>query len=206
VLKEKLTSAPRLAHPDYDRPFLLYTDASNMGLGAVLAQNDKEGKEHPNVYLSRTLSPAESNYTITELECLAIVWSVRKLHAYLDGVKFTLITDHSALQWLFDFRGSNRRLVRWSLELQPYRDWMTINYREGRVHLNADPLSRAPLLECNNIMTAEIPEEFMDSIRNGYPNDPYFQRVTDGLQTDPPLREFDRFSLQENGIITYSDS
>jgi hypothetical protein len=67
---------------------------------------------------------AESNYTITELECLAIVYSVRKLHAYLDGVKFTLITDLSALQWLFDFTSSNRRLVRWSMELQPYRDDM----------------------------------------------------------------------------------
>ncbi|KAI5454141.1 hypothetical protein NCC49_005131 [Naganishia albida] len=143
-LKEKLTTAPTLAHPDYERPFLLYTDACNVGLGAVLAQNDLEGKEHPIVYLSRTLTPAESNYTITELECLAIVYSVRKLHAYLDGVKFTLITDHSALQWLFDFTGSNRRLVRWSMELQPYRDWMTIKYREGRVHTNADPLSRAP--------------------------------------------------------------
>jgi transposase InsO family protein len=205
ALKVKLTSAPTLAHPDYDKPFLLYTDASNLGLGAVLAQNDSEGKEHPIVYLSRTLSPAESNYTITELECLAIVWSVRKLHAYLDGVKFTLITDHSALQWLFDFRGSNRRLVRWSLELQPYRDWMTIKYRQGRIHLNADPLSRAPLPECNNITTVEIPQEFLDSIRNGYSNDPYFQRITEGLRTDPPLREFDRFVLQENGIITYSD-
>jgi transposase InsO family protein len=205
VLKEKLTSTPTLAHPDYSKPFLLYTDASNMGLGAVLAQNDSEGKEHPIVYLSRTLSPAESNYTITELECLAIVWSVRKLHAYLDGVKFTLITDHSALQWLFDFRGSNRRLVRWSLELQPYRDWMTIKYREGRVHLNADPLSRAPLPECNNVTTTTFPEEFLSAITNGYPNDLYFQRVLEGLRMDPPLREFDRFSIQENGTITYSD-
>jgi hypothetical protein len=176
-----------------------------MGLGAVLAQNDSEGKEHPIVYLSRTLSPAETNYTITELECLAIVWSVRKLHAYLDGVKFTLITDHSALQWLFDFRGSNRRLVRWSLELQPYRDWMTIKYREGRVHLNADPLSRAPLPECNNITTTTLPEEFMNTITNGYPKDPHFQRVMEGLRMEPPLREFDRFTLQENGVITYSD-
>jgi hypothetical protein len=145
ILKEKLTTAPTLAHPDYTRPFLIYTDASSNGLGAVLAQNDKEGKDHPIVYPSRTLNPAEAYYTITELECLAIVWSVRKLHAYLDGMKLTLITDHSALQWLFDFGGSNRLLVRWSLELQPYRDCVTIKYREGIVHLNADPLSRAPL-------------------------------------------------------------
>jgi transposase InsO family protein len=205
VMKEKLTTTPTLAHPDYEKPFLLYTDASNLGLGAVLAQNDAEGKEHPIVYLSRTLSPAESNYTITELECLAIVWSVRKLHTYLDGVKFTLITDHSALQWLFDFRGSNRRLVRWSLELQPYRDWMTIKYREGRIHLNADPLSRAPLPECNSITTATIPDAYIQDIVEGYRSDAYFQRVAEGITADPPLKEFDRFALQENGLITYSD-
>jgi hypothetical protein len=86
-----------LAHPDSERSFLLHTDASNSGTGAVLAQNNKEAKEHPIVYLSRTLTPAEAKYAITELDCLAIVWSVRRLHTYLDGVKFTLDTEHYAL-------------------------------------------------------------------------------------------------------------
>lgn len=202
-LKLKLTTTPTLAHPDYSKPFLLYTDASGVGLGAVLAQHDDEGKEHPIIYLSRTLTPAESNYTITELECLAIVWSVRKLHAYLDGVKFTLITDHSALQWLFDFRGTNRRLVRWSMELQPYREWMTIKYREGRVHLNADPLSRAPLPVCNSITTIEIPSDFVRSLIDGYKHDDHFQRVQEGLLAEPPSREFDRFRLLPDGLIAY---
>lgn len=194
-LKTKLTTAPTLAHPDYSKPFLLYTDASNVGLGAVLAQQDEEGKEHPIIYLSRTLTAAESNYTITELECLAIVWSVRKLHVYLDRVKFTLITDHSALQWLFDFRGSNRRLVRWSLELQPYREWMTIKYREGRVHLNADPLSRAPLPVCNSITFAQVPEDFKRTLIDGYEHDEQFRKIRGGIALDPPLREFDRFRI-----------
>jgi hypothetical protein len=74
VLEENLKTAPTLAHPDYNKPLLLCTDASNSGLRAVLAKNDSEGKEHPIVYLSRTLNPAESNYTITELECLAVCW------------------------------------------------------------------------------------------------------------------------------------
>jgi transposase InsO family protein len=204
-LKLKLTTAPTLAHPDYSKPFLLYTDASGVGLGAVLAQHDDEGKEHPIIYLSRTLTPAEANYTITELECLAIVWSVRKLHAYLDGVKFTLITDHSALQWLFDFRGTNRRLVRWSMELQPYRDWMTIKYREGRVHTNADPLSRAPLPVCNSITTAKVPDDFAISIKEGYQHDVYFQKVREGLEQEPPLREFDRFMITPDQLIIYRD-
>lgn len=128
---------------------LLYTDASTIGLEAVLAQLDNNNHEHPVVYLSRTLNGAEANYTLTELECLAIVWAVKKSHAYLDGCTFTIITDHSALQWLLDFTGTNKRLVRWSTELQSYRPHMNIHYRAGRVHSNADPLSRAPLPECN---------------------------------------------------------
>jgi transposase InsO family protein len=205
TLKEKLTTAPTLAHPDYERPFLLYTDASNTGLGAVLAQNDLQGKEHPIVYLSRTLTAPEANYTITELECLAIVWSVRKLHAYLDGVKFTLITDHSALQWLFDFKGSNRRLVRWSMELQPYRDWMTIKYREGRIHLNADPLSRAPIAECNTVTVVDIPRDFIEAIVEGYQKDPYFNKVMEALDSPVHPREYNRFGLSVDLLITYSD-
>lgn len=156
TLKEQLTTAPVLAHPDYEKEFLLYTDASIEGLGAILAQNADDGKEHPIAYISRSLSPAEKNYIITELECLAIVWPVKKLHPYLDGVKFTLVTDHSALQWLFDFKGPNRRLVRWSLELQPFRDYMTIQYRGGKKHANVDPLSRAPMAVCNAINSSAV--------------------------------------------------
>jgi hypothetical protein len=140
------------------------------------------------VFLSRSLADAEKNYTITELECLAIVWSVQKLHVYLDGSKFTLITVHSALQWLFDFHGTNRRLIRWSLELQPYRDSMTIKYRAGRIHTNADPLSRAPLATtnvaavntdstfatCNNISAATVEADFLRFVSDGYAEDPYF--------------------------------
>jgi hypothetical protein len=94
------------------------------GVGGVLNQLDDEGREYPVAFISRSLDPAEENYTITELECLAIIWCVRKLPCYLDGAKFVLETDHSASQWVFDFKGSNRRLIRWSLELQPYREFI----------------------------------------------------------------------------------
>jgi hypothetical protein len=137
-VKEKLISAPLLVHPDYTKPFYLYTDASNYGLGAVLSQKDDGDHEHPIIYLSRSLTPAESNYTATELECLAIVWAIKKLHSYLDGSTFTLFTDHSALQWLFDFKGTNRRILRWAMELQPYRDNMAIKYRAGMSRMTYD--------------------------------------------------------------------
>jgi hypothetical protein len=102
TLKDELTSAPVLAYPNYEKPFVLYTDACVMGLGAVLSQNDDAGQERPIVFLSRSLTDAEKNYSITELECLAIVWSVKKLHVYLDGSKFNLITainDSSGGLW-----------------------------------------------------------------------------------------------------------
>lgn len=147
-LKNKLTPAPVLVYPNYDKLSVLYTDACVSGLGAVLSQNDVAGQKHPIVFLSRHLKHAEKNCSITGLECLAILWRVKRLHVYLDGSKFTFITDHSALQWLFTFCGPNKRLIRWSVELQPYREHMVIKCRAGRTHTNADPLSRALLAEC----------------------------------------------------------
>jgi hypothetical protein len=145
-----------------------------MGVCAILAQLDDDGKEHPIVYLSRSLSPAESNYTITELECLAIVWSVKKLHPYIDGIDFTLITDHSPLQWLFNFAGTDKRLVRWSMELQPYREHMTIKYRAGKVQTNLDPLSRAPLPVCNTFSPMQMDDSFLTKVKEGYMSDSHF--------------------------------
>src|SRR5581483_1613593 len=95
ILKDKLTRAPIVRYPDFEKPFFLYTDASKSGLGAVLAQKDDK-EEYVIAYASRTLSPAEGNYGITELECLAIIWAVKYFRHYLHGSKFTIITDHSA--------------------------------------------------------------------------------------------------------------
>ena len=217
ALKTKLTTAPTLAYPDYNKPFLLYTNACVTGLGAVLAQNDDAGQEHPIVFLSRSLTDAEKNYTITELECLAIVWSVKKLHVYLDGSKFNLITDHSALQWLFSFTGPNKRLIRWAMELQPYRENMTIKYRPGRVHTNADPLSRAPLpvcnvseagcsenaILCNTVSAVQVEAEFTDFISSGYITDPYFHKILQEPDPEDKHIRHNRFRLQDNGILLY---
>ena len=137
-LKRALTEAPVLTQPDFAKPFKLYTDASRVGLGVILAQHQEDGQEKVILYLSRQLKPEEQNYAATELECLAIVWALKKLHAYLDGSKLELITDHSALQWLYDFKGSNNRILKWSLEVQPYRDNMKIVHRKGKLHDNVD--------------------------------------------------------------------
>ncbi|GBC19242.1 uncharacterized protein LOC100876636 [Rhizophagus irregularis DAOM 181602=DAOM 197198] len=112
-LRDKLTMAPIVQYPDFSKPFFLYTDASIIGLGAVLAQKTDD-QEHVIAYASRTLIPAEKNYAITELECLAIVWAVKYFRHYLYGSKFTIITDHAALKWLLNSttENNNKRLER----------------------------------------------------------------------------------------------
>ncbi|GBC01374.1 hypothetical protein RclHR1_41680001 [Rhizophagus clarus] len=101
ILKTKLTQASIVQYPDFEKPFLLYTDASLIGIGVVLAQKDSKD-EYVVAYASRILAPAEKNYVITELECLAIIWAVKYFRHYLFGIHFTIITDHSALKWLLN--------------------------------------------------------------------------------------------------------
>ena len=141
VLRKKLTEAPVVRYPDEDKPFFLYTDASDTGLGAVLSQKDGK-EEYVIAYASRTLSPAERNYAITEKECLAIIWAVKYFRPYLCGAQFTIITDHSALKWLLNSTSetANRRLERWKITLSEYS--YNIEYRKGSIHANADALSR----------------------------------------------------------------
>ena len=93
-LKDLLTSKPILCSPDVTKPFVLQTDASESGIGAVLSQADEEGVEHPVAYYSRKLLPRETHYATVEKECLAVVSGVKFFRVYLEGTKFTVETDH----------------------------------------------------------------------------------------------------------------
>jgi hypothetical protein len=99
-LKEALTKAPILGYPDFTEPFIIFTDASKIGLGAILSQRKKDGKEYVIAYASRSLNQAEKNYSVTEQECLAVIWAIKYFQHYLGMCPFELITDHSALKWL----------------------------------------------------------------------------------------------------------
>lgn len=144
-LKTALSEAPVLAAPNHAKKFLVHTDASMFGLGAVLSQVGDDGMEHPVAYLSRKLLPREVSYATIEKECLALVWALKKLQPYLYGRPFTLMTDHNPLVWLNRVAGDNPRLLRWSLALQPYN--FTLQYRPGKQNANADGLSRQTELE-----------------------------------------------------------
>ena len=88
-----------LVRPDFSKPFIIQCDVSGSTLGALLAQLFEDG-DHPIIYASRTLAPAERNYSTTERECLALLWAIKKFRPYVEGFKFTAVTDHSALKWL----------------------------------------------------------------------------------------------------------
>ncbi|XP_031756161.1 uncharacterized protein LOC116410219 [Xenopus tropicalis] len=140
ALKNALVNSPVLQAPDFTRRFVVQTDASAYGLGAVLSQVNQSGEEHPILYLSRKLLPREVAYATIEKECLAIVWALQKLQPYLYGRNFTVITDHNPLSWLTRMAGDNGKLLRWSLTLQQYD--FTIQHKKGSDHGNADGLSR----------------------------------------------------------------
>ncbi|GFV99342.1 retrovirus-related Pol polyprotein from transposon 297 [Trichonephila clavipes] len=105
-LKGKLIDEPVLYAPNFEREFIVQTDASNAGMGAVLTQLTEQGEEHPILYLSKKFSEVEKRYCTTEKECASIVFAIKRLRYYLDGNSFLVMTDHNPLVWL------NRNIVR----------------------------------------------------------------------------------------------
>ncbi|XP_049897830.1 uncharacterized protein LOC126388653 [Epinephelus moara] len=145
ALKTALTQAPVLAYADYSLPFIIYTDASNQGLGAVLAQV-QEGRERVIAYASRSLHPTErndANYSSFKLELLALKWAVtEKFKDYLTGARFTVFTDNNPVAHLQTARlGAVEQ--RWVAQLASF-DY-DIKYRSGKSNVNADALSRCPV-------------------------------------------------------------
>ena len=142
-LKKLLTSAPVLSFPHFEKPFILETDASGAGLGAVLAQKQDDDSIRPIAYASRSLQAHERNYGITELEGLGVVWAVKHFRPYLYGHSCEVYTDHSALTSLLNTPQHSGKLVRWGMAIQELD--ITIHHRSGRSIANADALSRSPL-------------------------------------------------------------
>lgn len=140
TLKQKLAEKPVIRMPNHDLPFVLRTDASDKGMGAVLLQDHGEGLQ-PIAFASKKFSETERRYATVEKECLGTVWGIRKFERYLYGKHFVLETDHQPLKYLQRMKPTNARLMRWALQLQPYV--FTIRVIPGRDNIGADYMSRA---------------------------------------------------------------
>lgn len=141
-LKEKLTSAPILAYPDFNQPFELHTDASTKALGAVLYQK-LDGRKRVIAYASRALSKAEQNYSAFKLEFLALKWAItEKFSDYLISKPFLVLTDNNPLTYVLTTAKLDATGQRWAAALGQYT--FDITYRAGIKNTDADPLSRYP--------------------------------------------------------------
>lgn len=139
-IKAALVAPPVLATPDFSRPFIVQTDASDYGIGGVLVQGTGDN-ERVIAYYSQKLSATQQKYQTTERECMAVIVGIEKFRAFIEGVHFTVVTDHASLQWLQNLKDPGGRLGRWALRLQPYD--FTLVHRPGRLMVVADALSRA---------------------------------------------------------------
>lgn len=140
-LKEALTNAKNLKLPEYNKEFILQTDASNTGIGAVLLQKNEEGALMPIQWASKKLTETEKKYTITEKEMLAIKWGIDKFSYQLKGRKFHLITDHQALQHIRTKNEyNNSRVNRWIEKIQEFD--FSVEYKKGKELILPDALSR----------------------------------------------------------------
>lgn len=187
--KNILMNDPILQFPDFSKPFILTTDASNIALGAILSQGHI-GIDKPICYASRTLSESEINYSTIEKELLAIVWAAKYFRPYLFGRKFKIVTDHRPLTWLMSLKEPNSKLVRWRLKLEEY-DYEII-YKKGKLNSNADALSRIRL-DSSNI--AEVNMNASSQLSTIHSCD---ENLNDGIPiSEKPLNEFNLQLLLE---------
>lgn len=139
-LKDALTKAPILSHPCPNRPYTLYSDASNKSIGAILVQKDDHGIERVITYLSHKLSGTQQKWSTIEKEAYGIIYALKKFHPYLWGAKFEIHTDHKPLKSLFQSEIKNTKLQRWAIQISEYG--APILYHPGKLNIRADMLSR----------------------------------------------------------------
>ena len=156
-LRSALVSPPILAFPNFDKPFIVSTDASGVGIGCILKQHDNDGRERVVAYASRVLTEIERRYSITERECLALRYASQIFRPYLHGAKFKVVTDHHSLTQMRTLKNPTHRLNRFSMDLENFD--FDVEYKEGKKHSDADAMSRYGLRE--TAKTAEVGQRIL---------------------------------------------
>ena len=141
-VKLLLQKFPVLKSPDYEKPFKLIIDSSDVGTGSVLVQEASDGLDHPVSYFSKKFLKYQKNYSVVEKETLGLVLALEHFDVYLGSTPFKIkvYTDHNPLTFLKTMKNKNQRLVRWSLALQEYN--LEIQHIPGSENVVADALSR----------------------------------------------------------------
>eukprot|EP00253_Pinus_taeda_P008113 PITA_08113 len=160
-LKKLVSTAPVLCGPNWDLPFQISSDASDTAIGAVLGQ-EEDRKPYAIYYISKNLSPAELNYTVTEKEFLAFIHAINKFRHYITGYPVILYTDHSAIKYLENKPVTNDRITRWLILLQEFD--ITIKDRPGKENPVADFLSRMPKPVDAAIVEDQFPDEHLFAV------------------------------------------
>ncbi|MBW0568090.1 hypothetical protein O181_107805 [Austropuccinia psidii MF-1] len=203
-IRYALTNAPLLLMPDWKLPFKLHIHACGEGLGAALHQvqivNDKP-YEGPICFVSRQIKPTEARYGASPMECLCLLWAPEKLHYYLDGSVFEVITNCNAVTSLLNMKTPNRHMLRWQIAIQEYRGNMTIVNKAGNIHMNDDGLSRwelpnkpenpayvptgaEPQISIEEINITDFGTEFFEEVRESYKLDRNCHIITSLLDKD----------------------
>ena len=132
---------PVLKAPDFSNTFSVAVDALDSGVGGVLLQKEDNNVLHPIAYFSKKLSPCQCHYSTIEKELLATVMTLKHFEVYIGNKGTTVVlTDHNPLKYLYRVKNSNRRPMRWSLELQDYN--IDVQHIKGKGNVLADSLSR----------------------------------------------------------------
>ena len=219
-LKKRLTSAPVLVLPNPEEPFVVYCDASKMGLGGVLMQNGKVV-----AYASRQLRIHEKNYPTHDLELAAVVFVLKMWRHYLYGSRFEVFSDHKSLKYLFDQKELNMRQRRW-LELLKDFDF-ELSYHPGKANVVADALSRKTLhMSALMVKELELIEQFRDlslvcevtpkSVKLGMLkiNNDFMKEIKEAQKNDMKVvdlivgidkAENNDFKIDEHGILRFRD-
>lgn len=208
-IKEAFANDIMLNYPDFSKPLFLNTDASLNAISGELFQVDDEGLRRPLVFYSRTLSLCERNYTVTELELLAIVACAQKFRQFMLGHKTTIMTDHHALTFLQNCVLSTGRLTRWSLFLQEYD--LEIKYIKGPENVIADTLSRYPPelhrlppnnleINVNPIFRPKLEPTKLDKICNHVLKDPHLGKIVTELK-EKNTNSNDLYTLHDGNLF-----
>lgn len=174
TLKKCLSNVPVLGFPNFAKDankFMVHTDASAGGLGAVLEQNKKVI-----AYASRVLTKPERNYSLIQRECLAIIFALKQFRYYLLGRPFILFTDHAPLQWLSSQKMEGL-LSRWALVMQEYD--MQIKYQKGSLNVPADALSHVHMTDACALTSLVCSN--LETIRKAQQQDPIIKMIYKAL-------------------------